>query len=90
MLYPQEFDVIVVGGGHAGAEAALAAANTIIPAGEENVEAKVEVIESSVPGYKVGRDGDGQVTPESLARGVQALQKKLAKDALEKAKAALA
>ncbi|BDT70037.1 tRNA uridine 5-carboxymethylaminomethyl modification enzyme MnmG [Comamonadaceae bacterium OS-1] len=26
MLYPQEFDVIVVGGGHAGAEAALAAA----------------------------------------------------------------
>ena len=26
MLYPQEFDVIVVGGGHAGTEAALAAA----------------------------------------------------------------
>ena len=25
MLYPQEFDVIVVGGGHAGTEAALAA-----------------------------------------------------------------
>lgn len=24
MLYPQEFDVIVVGGGHAGTEAALA------------------------------------------------------------------
>ena len=26
MFYPQEFDVIVVGGGHAGTEAALAAA----------------------------------------------------------------
>ncbi len=26
MLYPVEFDVIVVGGGHAGTEAALAAA----------------------------------------------------------------
>ena len=26
MLYPQHFDVIVVGGGHAGSEAALAAA----------------------------------------------------------------
>jgi tRNA uridine 5-carboxymethylaminomethyl modification enzyme len=26
MLYPQEFDVIVVGGGHAGTEAALASA----------------------------------------------------------------
>ena len=26
MLYPQDFDVIVVGGGHAGTEAALAAA----------------------------------------------------------------
>ena len=26
MIYPQEFDVIVIGGGHAGTEAALAAA----------------------------------------------------------------
>jgi tRNA uridine 5-carboxymethylaminomethyl modification enzyme len=26
MIYPQEFDVIVVGGGHAGTEAALASA----------------------------------------------------------------
>ncbi len=26
MLFPKEFDVIVVGGGHAGTEAALAAA----------------------------------------------------------------
>src|SRR5215218_1636489 len=28
MLYPQKFDVIVIGGGHAGTEAALAAART--------------------------------------------------------------
>ena len=28
MIYPDRFDVIVVGGGHAGSEAALAAART--------------------------------------------------------------
>ena len=42
MLYPQEFDVIVVGGGHAGTGAAVAAAGrgskTLLPLGEGDMD----------------------------------------------------
>jgi hypothetical protein len=34
-----------------------------------------------VPGYKVGRDAENSVTPESLARGIQALNTFLKKQA---------
>lgn len=62
------------GGGRIG-QAALDAANAIIADGEEKVAAVVEYIESETPGYKVGRDGGDAVTPESLARGIQAMHK---------------
>lgn len=70
-------------------EAALTAANGFFAEGPTKVEAVADYIEGKVPGYKVGRDADGEITPESLARGVSALQKKIAKDAADSAKAAL-
>ncbi len=70
-------------------EAALTAANGFFAEGESKVEAVAEYIESKVPGYKIGRDADGSATAESLARGIMALNKKIAKDAAEAAKAQL-
>ena len=69
------------GGGGKISAAALDTANSFFAAGDEVVESKVEIIEAEVPGYKVGRDGDGNATPESVARGIQALNKHLAKKA---------
>jgi hypothetical protein len=65
------------GGGGKVSKEALEQANGFFAAGEEKVTAIADYIESSVPGYKVGRDGDDNATPESLARGIMALQKHL-------------
>lgn len=70
-------------------QAALDSANGMIAGGVENVESKVEIIESRIPGYKVGRDGDGAVTAESLARAIMALEKKLLADAKKAAASVL-
>lgn len=77
------------GGGGKVSKAAEDAANAKFAAGDAAVESAITIIEENVPGYKVGRDPEGNATPESLARGIQALQKKLAADAAEKAKGLL-
>lgn len=77
------------GGGGKVSQSALDAANKFFAAGDETVEARVSIIESRVPGYKVGRDADENVTPESLARGIMALQRQLAKEAADAASALL-
>lgn len=79
-----------IGGGGKVAQGALDAANKHLAAGPEKVQKVVEVIEAQVPGYKVGRDENGEVTPEGLARGLQALQKKLEQAAKQQAAALLA
>lgn len=77
------------GGGGKISQAALDASNGFFAAGDDVVEEKVGIIESMVPGYKVGRDAEGSVTPESLARGIQALNKYLMKQAQSAALGAL-
>lgn len=69
------------GGGKIGKEA-MDAANAIFAQGDDKVESVAAKIEGAVPGYKIGRDADGAATPESLARGISALQKHLAKQSL--------
>lgn len=77
------------GGGGKISQAALDASNGFFALGDETVEEKVGIIESMVPGYKVGRDAENSVTPESLARGIQALNKYLMKQAQSAALGAL-
>lgn len=69
------------GGGGKVSAAALETANKFFAAGADKVEASAAKIEEMVPGYKIGRDSDGAVTPDSLARGIQALDKKMIADA---------
>lgn len=69
------------GGGGKVSQRSLDAANAFFAQGDEKVEDVVSKIESKNPGYKVGRDADENVTPESLARGIMALEKYLAKQA---------
>lgn len=59
---------------------ALEAANGIFAQGRQ--EKVSDHIEATVPGFKLARTADGNVTPESLARGISALQKHLSKNAL--------
>lgn len=63
------------GGGGKIAQWAVDEANKRIALGDEVVEKVAAVIEENVPGYKVGRDADGNVTPDSLARAIAAFKK---------------
>lgn len=78
------------GGGGKVSQQAMETANSWFAAGDDVVEERIATIEGLVSGYKVGRDSDGAPTPESCARGIQALQKQLQKNALAQAAAALA
>lgn len=69
------------GGGGRISEAAMQSANGVIAAGTEAIEKIVSAIEERVAGFTVARDPDGNVGVESLARGIQALEKKLVADA---------
>ena len=73
------------GGGGKISQQALDTANGWFAEGVETVEDKVGMIEGMVPGYRVSRDADGNVTVESAARGIQALQKHLTKQAAKNA-----
>lgn len=67
--------------------ASLASANTYLAAGQAQADQIAAYIESKVPNYKVGRDAEGAITPESLARAISALNKQAAKEAADKQKA---
>lgn len=67
--------------------AAEKSANLFFAQGDDVVEEKVKVIESLVPGYKVGRDADSAVTVDSLARGIQTANNHLKKQAQRAAEA---
>lgn len=71
------------GGGRISA-GAQANANNFFAEGTEKVEAVAKAIEEEVPGYKVLRDSDGEVTPEALARGLMALGSYMKKQAEKK------
>lgn len=75
------------GGGGKISQAALDGANALIAA--NSTEQAVTMIESKVTGYKVGRDTEGNVTPESLARAIMALEKFIQKESQKAAKALL-
>lgn len=77
------------GGGGRIAQGALDAANKYFAKGDEEVDRVVDQIESLIPGYKVGRDGDNNVTVESVARGIQALQRHITQQARKQAGIAL-
>jgi hypothetical protein len=75
------------GGGGKISQAAMDAANAFFASDEQ--DEKAALIESMVPGYKLARDTESALTPESLARGIQALNKSLLKAAQQKALSAL-
>jgi hypothetical protein len=78
-----------VGGGGRIAQGALDAANKYFAKGDDEVDRVVLTIEERIPGFKVARDGENNVTPESVARGIQALQRYLMQQAKKATKIAL-
>lgn len=83
-----------IGGGGKISQSALDAANNYLAMGDDVVERVVTGIETEIGGtFKIGRDSEGSVTPESLARGIQTLNKVMearAKAATKNTLAALA
>lgn len=77
------------GGGGKISQAALDAANKFFADGDDVVEEKITLIEGAVPGFKVARDTDGAATPESVARGIQALNRHLLKQSQKQTAALL-
>lgn len=77
------------GGGGRISAAAQNNANNFFAEGPEKVEEVTKAIEDAVPGFKVMRDEEGEVTPEGLARGLQALGKHAAKMAEKQALASV-
>ena len=65
-----------IGGGRV-AQGALDAAHRYFAEGPEEVARVRDKIEDMLPSYRVGRDIDGSITPETLARGIQTLQRHL-------------
>jgi len=78
------------GGGGKISKEAQDKANAFFAEGVDKVEAVAAKIESVVSGYTVARDADGNVTTESLARGIMALTKHLQREAQAAALNALA
>lgn len=66
------------------------AANGLFALGDDKVESVIKVIEEQVPNYKVARDLDNSATPESLARGINALEKHTVKVAKQQKDALIA
>lgn len=77
-------------GGGKVSQAALDSANGFFAKGDDAVETTISKIEELVPGYKIGRDAEGNPTVESVARGIMALNRHLAKQAAAQAASLLA
>lgn len=80
------------GGGGAGriSTDALEGANSFFAKGPDTVEKVAAHIEGFVPGYTVLRDSSGSPTPESLARAIMAMNRKIEDDAKKASANALA
>ncbi len=64
------------GGGKVG-QGALDAAHRYIAEGPTKVADAVNTIEMMLPGFRISREPNGEVAPESLAKGIQTLQRHL-------------
>lgn len=72
------------GGGGKVPQDLIDSANAMVADG--TAEANVTAIESYIPGFKAGRDSDGQLTPESVSRALHRLEKTLREEEKKKSK----